>query len=240
MPVSLDTQGIELDLITGATGSPFEAAKMCGVLRCVASSFNTDAVSSDERIGRNVICKMKLCWLNTSQRHYGINGLFNALHLNRPECATIKTLLFNWYGSGGRKFNWKFNQRYPNASIIDTSAAFRATKWFIENHGGWSAYEMRIERQKESAAKKKYLAKKRSLQSDVLGAKIMKKNDASKADSEREMVEFHTKILAELHDKLEYHKRTVEKAGEEIDALDRAEKQRVKWKSPKRKAKNVR
>ena len=61
--VSLDSPGIELKTITDATGSPLEAARMRGNLRCVAWSFNSAEVSveelHDERILRDVMSKMR-------------------------------------------------------------------------------------------------------------------------------------------------------------------------------------
>ena len=193
--VSLNAQGIDFELITDAMGSPLEATRMRGVLRCIAPSFNKDTVSSDERIGRDVIGKMRRSparypawWFSYGGRDlYKIDELYHALHLNRPERATVKQQ-FDWvhslilasvwmtagpcgrlrYGDKpfrgvlcaagqikGRAFRGGF--RKPGSArrqrkVINGSVAFQAAKWFITTHGGWSAHEMRAERQKEFAS----------------------------------------------------------------------------------------
>ena len=155
--VSLDTLETDpLELIIGAAGSPFEGARMRARLRGVARSLNADTISSDERIGHDVMGKMKLYgyqrYTSSGQLWYTAFNLYGALHVNRLESTTIK-----------KKYGWHGSPSGHNIYIV-MRQAFSAAKWFIENHGGWNAHEKRIERQKENAARAEYHTKKKSLQ----------------------------------------------------------------------------
>jgi len=241
MSANLDSNGIELTLIADAAGSTYNAARVMAKLRCVTKPFSIDTDSCDGRIGREVMCSLKL--LPERRREFWtpnnyVSHVVDVLKLNHAESKALKTMI---------NTNKVLQNNHSRASIATKPEAFNAVKWVIETQGGWGAHEMRMKRKEENETKTHFRSQKKWLEQAVERTRGMADDDAREAEElTRELTDLQRQFSEKSADleakrshlgsalRVQERKEAATKAESELDTHICEEKQRVKWKPNKR------
>ena len=198
--------------ITKAAGPAFDGARVLGKLRRVSRSFGLANVTSDERIGREILQKLRFM---TTRGEYRPTMLSHTLHLNRTENTEFKEMCKH----APRLFI------FAGDPLLSASAAFDVVKRFLAAKGGWSGQDMRTNRKMELDAKRIYNTQRVRLQSRISSSGYQKEHAVEQAQE-------HRRKAAEHDERASVATELTKQLDAELKTLKRDERQRLKLFAP--------